>query len=118
MKKLLVVDDSNITRLLIKAIVENHFTDWQVDLANDANQAQEMCSGTSYDFITLDMNMPGRDGLTVAPELMSSCPNAKIALLTGNSQERVRELAKKQGLVFVNKPVTEKNVLAFLRAST
>lgn len=115
MKKVLVVDDSHITCLMIKAIVENTFKDWQVDLAQDAPEAIAQCAAVQYDFISLDMNMPGRDGLSVAPDLMKACPNAKIALLTGNSQQRVKELASQQGLIFIAKPVTEQKVIEFFK---
>lgn len=116
MKKVLVVDDSHITRLMIKAIIENAFQDWQVDLAEDAREAVTQCEAGDYDFITLDMNMPGRDGLSVAPALMDACPNARIALLTSNQQERVKELASQQGLIFIPKPVTEDKLTRFFKS--
>ena len=116
-KNILLVDDSRVSRLMLKAIITNHYQDWLVSEADDAHSALAICQQTSFDFITLDMNMPGVDGLTISPELQEACPGAKIALLTANFQERVQELAKEQGLSFIPKPITEEKILDYLAKS-
>ena len=113
-KRIMLVDDSRISRLMLKAIISAHFPDWSVTEAEDANKALKLCEGREFDFITLDMNMPGVDGLTISPELQEACPGAKIALLTANLQERVQEQAKKQGLSFIPKPITEEKIIDYL----
>lgn len=115
--RIMLVDDSRISRLMLKAIINNHYPDWVVAEAEDAKEALTRCQSTTFDFITLDMNMPGVDGLTISPELQQACPNAKIALLTANFQERVQEQAKEQGLSFIPKPITEDKIIDYLAAS-
>lgn len=115
MKKVLVVDDSQISCLVTQAIIQGHYPDWEVLLAYDALEAIALTQEHSFDYITLDMNMPGRDGLSVAPELMQASPNAVIALLTGVTQERVRERAEELGLIFISKPVTDLKILEFFK---
>ena len=112
-KQILLVDDSRISRIMLKAIINNQYPEWQVSEAEDADSALAQCVGSSFDYITLDMNMPGRDGLTVSPELQEACPGAKIALLTANFQERVQEQAKAQGLSFIPKPITEAKMIEY-----
>jgi CheY-like chemotaxis protein len=113
-KQVLLVDDSRISRLMLKAIIQNSYPEWIVSEAEDAMAALVACKENAFDFITLDMNMPGRDGLTVSPELQQACPSARIALLTANFQERVQEEAKEQGLSFIPKPITEDKILEYL----
>ena len=113
-KSIMLVDDSRISRLMLKAIINAHFPEWEVTEAEDAREALNLCQDSEFDFITLDMNMPGVDGLTISPELQEACPNAKIALLTANFQERVQEQAKKQGLSFIPKPITEDKIIDYL----
>ncbi len=113
-KSIMIVDDSRISRLMLKAIVSNHYPGWRVDEAEDAKEALSKCQNHEYDFITLDMNMPGVDGLTISPELQEACPCANIALLTANFQERIQERAQAQGLSFIPKPITEDKVLDYL----
>jgi two-component system, chemotaxis family, chemotaxis protein CheY len=113
-KHIMLVDDSRISRLMLKAIVSNTYPDWLVTEAEDAAAALALCQQQTFDFITLDMNMPGVDGLTISPELQEACPGAKIALLTANFQERVQDQAKEQGLSFIPKPITEEKILDYL----
>jgi CheY-like chemotaxis protein len=60
------------------------------------------------------MNMPGEDGLAIAPKLQKNAPNAIIALLTANFAERVQDQARNQGLLFIAKPITEEKIISFL----
>ena len=115
-KCVLLVDDSRVSRLMLKAIILSKYANWDVMEAENAEVALSMCLKGDFDFITLDMNMPGRDGLTVSPELQEACPNAKIALLTANFQDRVKSKAKEQGLTFLPKPITEEKILNYLEA--
>lgn len=112
---IMLVDDSRISRLMLKAIINAHYPDWHVIEAEDAKSALVLCQQNQFDFITLDMNMPGVDGLTISPELQEACPTAKIALLTANFQERVQEQAKEQGLSFIPKPITEDKIIDYLK---
>lgn len=117
-KRVLLVDDSRVSRLMLKAIITNKFISWDVFEAENAEVALALCLKEDFDFITLDMNMPGRDGLTVSPELQEACPNAQIALLTANFQERVRTKAEEQGLTFLPKPITEEKILNYLMSAS
>jgi len=116
-KRVLLVDDSRVSRLMLKAIITSKYSDWEVMEAENADIALSLCLKGGFDFITLDMNMPGRDGLTVSPELQEACPDAKIALLTANFQERVKTKAEEQGLTFLPKPITEEKILSYLASS-
>lgn len=113
-KKILLVDDSRISRLMLKAIIKANYPGWEIIEAEDGETALKFCQYTQFDFISLDMNMPGRDGLTISPELQDLCPDAKIALLTANFQERVKDKAQAQGLSFIPKPITEEKVVEYL----
>lgn len=113
-KKILLVDDSRISRLMLKAIIKANYPGWEIIEAEDGETALKLCQYTQFDFISLDMNMPGRDGLTISPELQDLCPGAKIALLTANFQERVKDKAQAQGLSFIPKPITEEKIVDYL----
>lgn len=115
-KAVLLVDDSRIARLMLKAIIQRNYPDWQVCEAENAETALTLCQTGTYDIVTLDMNLPGRDGLAIAPEIQEACPSAKIALLTANFQDRVKNKAQDQGLTFIPKPITEEKLLDYFAA--
>ena len=103
---------------MYKRQIENKFPQWNVLEAANAPEALKLSlyENEKIDLITLDMNMPGIDGLTVAPQLQGNCSNAVIALLTGNVQGDIKTKAEKQGLVFIPKPITEDKIIEFIMA--
>jgi len=112
-KKVLIVDDSMVSRMMIKEILVSRYPDWECIQAASADKAIEACQNTQFDYITLDLNMPGRSGLDAAPEIISNQNGARIALLTANIQAATRQKASELGLIFVAKPINEDSILAF-----
>ena len=113
-KTLLLIDDSPISRVMLKSLIEDNFDVVSISEAETAEDGIEKCREASFEAIFLDLNMPGQDGLTVAPKLRELCPDAHIALLTANFQERVKINAEEQGLRFYAKPVTLEIVQDFM----
>ncbi len=113
-KRILVVDDSKLARMIVSNIIMVYFSDWEITEAENVIDAAEKSKNKTFDAITLDMNMPGRDGLSYAPELQKMHPQAKIALLTANVQPKVQQRAKEIGLFFIPKPVSYDKLLGFM----
>ena len=61
-----------------------------------------------------DLNMPGMDGLELAQAIKSQQPDTRIALLTANVQDSIRERAEAMGVSFFRKPITEKVITEIL----
>jgi len=114
MKTFLVVDDSMMTRMMVKSIVAEHYPDWNILQAKDAEDALAQVADNSFDIATIDMNMPGMTGLELIPLLQKSHPDAKIALLTANIQNRIIDQAKQLGIPVIGKPVHEVAILKYL----
>ncbi len=113
-KTILVVDDSKLARMIVSNIIMVYFNDWEIIEAENVLDATEKSKNKIFDAITLDMNMPGRDGLSYAPELQKMHPKAKIALLTANIQPKVQQRAEEIGLFFIPKPVSYDKLLGFM----
>lgn len=117
MTKLLVVDDSMVSRMMIKQIVKETFPDWDVvDAANGDDALVVTEKNQDIDVALLDYNMPGMNGLELAEKIQQSHPIPKMALLTANIQDHVREHAESLGVCFLNKPIQEDIVVPFLQA--
>lgn len=114
-KTILVVDDSKLARMIVSNIIMVYFNEWKIVEAENVLDAAEKSKSMTFDAITLDMNMPGRDGLSYAPELQKMHPKAKIALLTANVQPKVQKRAEEIGLFFIPKPVSYDKLLGFMK---
>lgn len=116
-KTVLIVDDSRVSRMLIRSLILVKHPEWIMEEAASGEEALEKTRTLVPDLITLDINMPGMGGFAAAEELVKNCPGCRIVLLTGNIQESSRHKAEKLGVGFVEKPITENcvtNVLAYL----
>jgi len=105
-KKLLIVDDSRVSRMIIKSKVESLQLGWQVHEATSGNEAVALAPALAPDFVTMDVNMPGINGFEATEQLLALCPKVRVALLTANIQENSRERADALGVKFIQKPVT------------
>lgn len=114
-KKILLVDDNRLPRMMVKAMINNHYPDWEVTEAANGDEAKKLVSEQAFDIVVMDYNMPGDDGVTVSSDILEISPDLKIALLTANVQSAVEERAEKLGLTFIAKPVKEDRVLPFLQ---
>ncbi len=117
-KTMLVVDDARLARMMIRGFVSNTYPDWTILEAQDGTEALTTVEARSdagpIDVMTIDLNMPGMDGLTLAKTLRQKYPEAHIALVTANIQDRVQVRAQEAGIGFIPKPITEGKILTFL----
>lgn len=113
-KRVMIIDDSQLSRLMLRSIIAELEPNWQITEASSAQEAIEKMEEGPYDLMTLDMNMPGGDGLSLAPKLQDRWPSARIALLTANIQDAVQQRAEKLGLEFIAKPITEEKLEKFI----
>ncbi|WP_413459955.1 response regulator transcription factor [Herbaspirillum huttiense] len=109
-KTLLIVDDSKVSRMVIKANVLAVHPDWQVMEAGTGEEAIAQVEQRVPDYCTMDINMPGMLGTDAAAQILQAHPSVRIAIFSANIQEAVQTRAQQLGALFVAKPVTEKSI--------
>ena len=77
--KILVVDDEDEVREMLRRILR--FSDFQVIEARDGQEAVDMAHSEKPDLITLDIMMPGKDGVRVCEELKQDEATRQIPIL-------------------------------------
>ena len=111
---ILIVDDSRVSRMLVRAIIDHADKQAEVIEASNGDEALTKIENAQVTIAILDLNMPGMDGLALATELRKRFPNAKMGLLTANIQKIVREKANELGISFIPKPITEAKILKYV----
>lgn len=107
---LLIVDDSRMSRMLIRALISDSQPDWQIIEASSGDEAIALADQHCPDFVSMDVNMPGISGLEAAGRIRLRHPEARIALCTANIQGSTREAASRAGIHFVAKPITAASI--------
>lgn len=105
--KLLIVDDSKVSRMRIRAFFSTHCPSWTIYEAATGDESIRMSRELLPDFVTMDVNMPGISGFEAAPQIIAIDPKVRIVMLTANIQESSKQLAASMNLSFVAKPATE-----------
>jgi two-component system, chemotaxis family, protein-glutamate methylesterase/glutaminase len=103
--RVLIVDDSAYIRKVIKKILSRSpFID-VVGIAYDGEEALDMVEQLQPDVVTLDMVMPGMDGITFLRKQMARKPvRVVIVSITSESSERILEALDLGAIDFVQKP--------------
>ena len=104
--KILIVDDSSVSRMMIRGRVAGLQPDWDILEAASGDEAVAMLTSTSVDFITMDVNMPGMNGFEAVEKIRQMNQSVKVVVLTANIQESSRDKAQQLGVKFVQKPAT------------
>ena len=115
-KTILVVDDSRVARTLTKRVLSEVDQRFEYKEAQTGDEAILVAASNPVDVVFMDMNMPGIDGLTAAGKILEAQPSQKIALVTANIQDSVRERAQAMGVRFIGKPLQKADVEAFLKS--
>jgi DNA-binding NarL/FixJ family response regulator len=113
--KLLIVDDSKLARMSAAKALNTLYPDWSLLEAPNADEALSLAKQTAFDVALLDFNMPGRNGLELAVELLALHPSTPLAVVSANHQEEIVRRAGEIGAVFLMKPLNEQALGAFLQ---
>jgi CheY-like chemotaxis protein len=112
--KLLIVDDSKLARMAATKALKTLYPDWTHLEATNGDEAVSLAKERPFDIALLDFNMPGRDGLQLAADLLELRPAIPLAVVSANHQTEVVGRARDIGAVFLAKPLNEKAFGAFL----
>ncbi len=118
MARILVVDDDEQIRAIVKRLVILH--GHTVDTANDGVQALDLLQVKSYDLMIIDNMMPNMSGTDVVAMLRTSdkFKDMKILMFTGVSYTNIVDKAYEAGINdFIVKPFAADRLMAKISAS-
>lgn len=116
--RVLVVDDSKLARMSVAKALSALHPEWTRVEAANADEAIGHAKAGAFDIAIVDYNMPGRDGLELAAEILALKPGLPLALISANHQVEVVTRAREVGATFLQKPLTEKSLDEFTTDAT
>lgn len=113
--KILIVDDNDLMRTLLRSILRNE--DYQIigETKNGA-LALEFIGRNKPDLICMDVIMPEMDGLEALKAIKENHPEIAVVMITGNpSVDNVQESIQSGANGFIVKPFNAAKVLDTLK---
>lgn len=108
-RKILVIDDSGLTRNQVKEMLEQTF-EVEVLVASDGSQGWEMLLTTAdIEVIISDIEMPGMSGVELVKKVREheNCMYLPVIVMSTLGQVKERDNALNNGAdAFIQKPVT------------
>ena len=116
MAKILIVDDSSMSRRILRNILEAEAND--VIEAADGMSALEMYFLHKPDVVLLDLIMKGLYGIEVLKTLRRMDINARVIVASADIQSSSRQMAETEGaLAFVTKPFVAEEIVKAVSAA-
>ncbi len=112
--KILVVDDEKLIREVIKEYL--NIEGYEVDEAQDGEEAVEKASNVNYDLIIMDIMMPNKDGYQACKEIKQN-KNIPFIMLSARGEEYDKLIGFDLGIDdYVTKPFSPKELVARVKA--
>jgi DNA-binding NarL/FixJ family response regulator len=95
--KILIADDHSVVRQGLKQILKDEFPKVELGEAADSQSAIDLVWKQDWDFVILDIAMPGRSGLDVLKELKKARPKLPVLILSAHPEDQFAVRVLKAG---------------------
>ena len=114
MKKILVVDDEESVRVILKQILDQG--GFAAEVANDGVDALAKLKKETFDLLITDINMPNMDGVALLKKAKELYPNMPTIFITAYGKDKIILEAMKTGLAdFIEKPFRMDTVIKTIK---
>lgn len=84
--RVLLVDDSLVARTVLTRLIEPRPELECAGAVGTVDQALQFLAGRPVDIIVLDVEMPGKDGLTALPEILAASHGARVLVVSSAAE--------------------------------
>jgi DNA-binding NarL/FixJ family response regulator len=88
-QRILLVDDHEVVRIGLRALIERHPNFEVVAEAGTAREAIERVEAYSPDVVVMDIRLPGGSGIEACEEIAEKHPNSKVIMLTSYAEDEM-----------------------------
>ena len=116
MDKILIIEDEEPIRRVLKRILQEENKDFSIEEAEDGAEGIKSLLGGEYDLVLCDIKMPKKDGLEVLQEAKEKGSPIPFIMLTGHGNIQTAVEAMKMGAYdFIPKPPDLNRLLISVR---
>lgn len=105
MARILIVEDERAIRKVLRDILLNENKSYQIDEAENGQQAIDMAGDNFYDLLLCDIKMPGKDGVEVLRHYREHSPDTQVVMISGHGDmDTAIECIKAGAYDYLSKP--------------
>lgn len=87
--RILIVDDHEVVRLGLRALLDRHPDFTVVDEAGTVREALQKALLHRPDVVVMDIRLPGRSGIDACRDIVSQLPNTRVIMLTSYAEDEL-----------------------------
>ncbi len=115
--RVLVVDDSATMRSIVRKLLTGTRYPLEISEAQEGIDALKRIASGKFDFVFLDYNMPGLNGVETLSEIKRQYPRVQVVIMTSLQDDAVAQRARAAGAAaFLRKPFYPADVEAVLHS--
>jgi two-component system chemotaxis response regulator CheB len=114
--RIVVVDDSLTIRAMIETLLERDCRFEVAGIARNGEEAIDLINLERPDVVTLDVAMPGKDGMTILDEIMdiAPCPVIMLSSLMRDGAPIMAEALERGAAACFNKAMIARDAARFI----
>ena len=98
--KILIVDDSELMRMVIKGFLKKFLSGFEISETPDLPETFNLLAKKDFDFVLLDINMPkGDSNPDTVREILSIQQNIKVCMFSGNDKSTLEQAYRNAGAI-------------------
>lgn len=87
--RILIVDDHEVVRLGLRALLDRHPNFVVVDEAGTAREAVQKALMHHPDVVVMDIRLPGRSGIDACRDIVAQLPETRVIMLTSYAEDEL-----------------------------
>jgi two-component system, NarL family, response regulator DevR len=88
-QRILLVDDHEVVRLGLKALLERHPDFEVIGEAGSAREALEQVANLQPSVVVMDIRLPGTSGIEACEDIVQNFPETKVLMLTSYAEDEM-----------------------------
>ncbi len=116
--RVLIADDCEMTRLLLKFLLDDVENLYLIDMARNGAEALRLCRELQPDVVIMDADLPVINGLTATSLIREQYPQSRVILLSLCKYEDLPQAALEAGAFgYIQKPYLDSELVKMVRAA-
>lgn len=103
-KSILLIEDHAVFSRVFSSLLQGEVPEAAIATAGDADSAIALATKLQPEYVLMDLNVPGAQGLSLLQEVRRAAPNAMIAVVSAdNDPKLVRNIYEAGGQGYISK---------------